>query len=357
MNPLHDTPPDDTPARDGPPDAFPIVTLHPAVAAHHADDEPIDALALGPDEGPRAVQAQVDRNFARFGRQEPPVAREEQLDVAVLAARSVLASADVDHIVRVGYFHPEPGTVLPVHVYLHGGGWVIGSIDELPTVTAARFRARTARCAVLTVDYRLAMRDPFPAALDDVLATIDFVVTDGSALDLDPSSISIGGQSAGGNLAVAAALATDHPLVGVLAEIPALDLTGSTMIAAEPAIAPMIEEVASGIVEVYCGAAVTAEQPLVSPLRAADLHRLPETWLFASGLDPLRHDAIAMAARLTAAGVDNHLSVYAGALHDSLLLTAVWDTAARWEAAVGAALRAAHWPAAAGSSGSPGSAR
>lgn len=315
--------------------------LHPAVAAHHADDEPIDAFALGPDEGPRAIVAQVDHNFARFGRAEPPLPIERDLAVPASAAASVLDGRD--HDVRVRCYHPSPGTTLPVHVYLHGGGWVVGSIDELPTIATARFRARTAGCAVLTVDYRLAMRDPFPAALDDVLATIDFAATAGAGLDVDGSSISIGGQSAGGNLAVAAALVTRHPLVGVIAEVPALDLTGATMFAAEPEL-EALADAARATVAVYTGPAVGPDHPLVSPLLADDLSGLPETWLFAAGLDPLRHDARVFAARVERAGVDAHLSVYAGALHDSMLLTGVWDTATRWERAVGEAVAAAHRP-------------
>jgi acetyl esterase len=219
--------------------------------------------------------------------------------------------------VRVYVPTAEPGP-RPVLVYFHGGGWVIGSVDTHDgTVRAV---AEGSGVTVVSVDYRLAPEHPFPAAIDDCLAAVRWVVGNAADLDVDPARLAVGGDSAGGNLAAIAAhelLAGGPDIRFQLLIYPVTDGTMSH---------PSIDENAEGYFltkatmtwfwqQYVCDGDWTG--PRVSPLHAADeiLAGLPPALVITAEYDPLRDEGEAYAARLAAAGVDARTRRYGGMIH------------------------------------------
>ena len=164
---------------------------------------------------------------------------------------------------------------LPVVLYFHGGSWTLGS-PESHDIATSRLCAE-AEVAVLSLDYRLAPEHPYPAALMDCRATLDWVVQEGPKLGLDPSRLAVAGDSAGGNLAAALCLwVRDHggPAISFQALIyPAL--TGSP-------------DTLKRYFAVYGGGRVLDKDPYAMPLSAKSLKNLPPAYVATAGLDPIQ---------------------------------------------------------------------
>lgn len=317
--------------------------LEPAVAAHLAAEEPPPAGIATDIAVERAhVHRQLARHFAAFALPGPEVASVVDQLVPVPAARHRDGTEIAAGSVTVRCYRP-PGTdgeALPVHLLLHGGGWSTGSIDDAVSDASARHRATAARCLVLAPEYRLAPEHPYPAAVHDVLAVLDWLPT---AVDLgaDTRRVVLGGSSAGANLAAAAALSGPRrrEVVGLLLEVPALDLTGATMLATAerlrlPAGLELDEAGMEHLMARYFGGRqrwlALRDEPTASPLLATDLSGLPPVVVQVGGLDPLRQDGIRFAERVAAAGGRSWCRSYAGALHGSPILNSSWPTARRW---------------------------
>jgi acetyl esterase len=247
-------------------------------------------------------------------------------------------------------FHRPAGAagVLPVLVYLHGGGWVWGSVDTHDRVM--REYAAKAGCAVVGVDYALSPEATFPQALEECAAVIHWLAAHGAEWDLDPSRITVGGDSAGANLAMGAALLlreTDRALrlTGLLLHYGVFDADTDT---------PSYREFADGYfltrekMRFYwrCYAPREADRlnPLACPLRA-DLRGLPPVFLHAAELDVLASENHAMAVRLREAGVPVEFEVLQGAAHGCIRALGQVGVA-RWSVE-----RAAEWLARSGRSG------
>lgn len=232
---------------------------------------------------------------------------------------------------------------LPVLVYLHGGGWVWGSIDSHDRLM--REYAAASGCAVLGVDYALSPEAVFPQALEECAAVLRHLAQEGAALGLDPRRIVLGGDSAGANLAAAVALldaeaAAPVSLRGLLLNYGVFDHELST---------PSYREFAEGYGltlakmrfywDAYCPEAVARLSPLASPLRG-DLSRLPPTLLHIAELDVLAAENHAFAERLRQSGVALEMQVFPGTVHGFLRAVGRVGAADRAVAAAGAWLRA-----------------
>lgn len=251
----------------------------------------------------QARRAHVEE-MARLPR--PDLARVRDLTAAGLPARLYL---------------PSTTERLPVLVYFHGGGWVLGDIDSYDP--AARTLAVASGAAVLSIDYRRPPEDPFPAAVEDAEAAVRWTFANASTLALDPVRIGVAGDSAGGQICVATALrlaaSPDSPKLALqLLIYPALDLR-----AAPPAQAETFPEdgatrrLLERMFTLYLGEA-DRSHPQASPLLAPDLARLPTTVMVTAEHDLLRPQGETFAHLTQEAGVATTLFTGHGLAHGFL---------------------------------------
>jgi acetyl esterase len=216
-------------------------------------------------------------------------------------------------------YTPQGTGPFPVMLYLHGGGWVIGSVASYDAL--ARHLCHETGSVVVTVDYRLAPEHRFPAALDDCRAALDWVHANCTALGGDPRRIVLAGDSAGGNLtAVCAALAHDAGAPSPAGQVLVYPVTGyhtpPTPSYAEPDKGRMLSRAMMvWFFEQYLPDPSQAADPRACPLRREDLSGLPPALVITAQHDPLRDEGIAYARRLAAAGVPVRESHYAGEQH------------------------------------------
>ncbi len=208
-------------------------------------------------------------------------------------------------------------------VYLHGGGWVLGSVEESDPF--ARELAHASGCLVVSVEYRLAPEHPFPTGLDDCQAAVDWAAAKFAA----PSGLALPlvllGDSAGGNLAtVVATRARDAggpPIALQVLAYPVTDCRFDTGSYHDYANGPLLTtEWMEWFFHHYAGEPRHRSDPRISPLRQADLGNLPAALVLTAEHDLLRDEGEAYAARLQAAGVPTRLIRYPQQIHGFLTM-------------------------------------
>lgn len=222
-------------------------------------------------------------------------------------------------------YAPEGDEPRPVLSFLHGGGWVRGSLDSYDGL--CRRLTNRAGAVVVSVDYRRAPEHPFPAGFEDCYAATEWAAAHAADLGGDPDRVAVGGDSAGGNLAAAVTLAArdrDGP-----------DLAHQLLI--YPAVNPpsvrwfdSYDENASGYFLEMSGVEAYLEQYLAReadvgndyafPLRARDLSGLPPATVVTAGFDVLRDEGAAYATRLETADVPVEHHHYPAQIHGFLSL-------------------------------------
>ncbi|GAB2717346.1 hypothetical protein GCM10027038_14740 [Arthrobacter bambusae] len=271
-----------------------------------------------------------DEGFDQFTLPAPSVAK-----------RQVIEIGTGSQTFNIICYWPASEGPHPVHLFVHGGGWTIGSAFSRDSETVSRYRCVNADCIVVSVDYRKAPEHPYPAAVHDLLATIDWVIGNSEALGALPGAITVGGQSSGANIAAAATLALrndERTEVGYqILEVPVLDLTHGV---------PREEgddlPLSMSDVRTFCATYVSAEEAardtLASPLLAADLSGLPPAYIAVAEYDVLRPDGELYARRLLAAGVKAELYLGHGHVHMSPSMTRLLPSARAWRTATTRAL-------------------
>ena len=211
---------------------------------------------------------------------------------------------------------------LPVLVYFHGGGWTIGDLDTHDIV--CRTLANRARCAVVSVDYRMGPEHKFPAAVDDSIAATRWAAEQGQALGIDASRIAVGGDSAGGNLATVVALALRDaggpPLVFQALVYPATDQRMDSASHTKFGEGYLLTRNNMHWFRDNYLAPADYDDWRASPLRAADVSRLPPAHIITAGYDPLMDEGRAYSDRLVAAGVPVLYECFEGMAHGFLTM-------------------------------------
>lgn len=244
--------------------------------------------------------------------------------------------------VPVRLYRPSVDGTLPVLVYIHGGGWVLGSVET--SDRPCRNLAALTGCAVVSVDYRRAPEHPFPAALDDCRAVVRHVAAEPSAYGIDPARIAVGGDSAGGNLAAVLAQEARRdgpPLCHQLLVYPVCDTDTGTA---------SYREFASGFsmtaedMRYYFDAYLAGHDPSdprVAPAREPDLSGLCSATVITGECDVLRDEGEAYARAMEAAGVSVRHRRFPGMFHPFWPLVGVLPAAREAQRYAAEGLRAA----------------
>ena len=236
---------------------------------------------------------------------------------------------------------PRTDRPLPAMVYLHGGGWVMSSVDTHDRL--ARQYAAAGDVAAVLVDYPLSPEARFPAALLECAEIVRHIARHGAPWGLDPDRIVLAGDSAGGNLALATAMLLRDageaaPPRGILAAYPATDLRLLQTPAYADAEHGLSLDDMRAFRDLYLRDPADRLNPLASPL-LGECAGLPPTLIQLAELDPLRAEGEAMAERLRAAGTATTLQVTPGVLHGFLRLGSRVDAAVAATDSAGAWLR------------------
>jgi acetyl esterase len=253
--------------------------------------------------------------------------------------------------IAVRIYRPKvspPQAKLPLLVYFHGGGWVIGDIETHHTMCQRLSEA--GELVVVSVDYRLAPEHRFPACVDDCWAATVWSAANAASIGADGTKVAVGGDSAGGNLAAAVALmARDRGGVDIgfqLLLYPAVDALANTGSMAMNANGYLLTRDAMvWFYDHYVDAADRADWR-ASPLRARTFAGLPPAMIITAGFDPLRDEGRAYADRLTHDGVTVEYIEFGSMIHGFLGMPGVLPQARRGLALAGQAVREALVPAA-----------
>lgn len=282
------------------------MTLNPqveALLAMMAQAPQIDFEAASPEE----VRALYDQTMQMGA---PP---------AVAAVREVSIPLSGRTIAARLYIPERAGGSPPLTLYYHGGGWVIGTLDTHDAT--CRALARASGSAILSVAYRLAPEQPYPAPVEDCYDALAWAVDNAGELGVDRDRLAVAGDSAGGNLSAAVAImsrdrkgpALRHQCL--IYPVTDHDFTTGSYTRNGGGEYFLSESGMRWFWSHYLGGVDPAEATLATVLRTPDLSGLPSATVLTAEYDPLRDEGMAYAARLAESGVETDAAVAPGMVH------------------------------------------
>lgn len=244
----------------------------------------------------------------------------------------------------VRVYTPATGTgPFPVLVYYHGGGWVIANKEVYDA--GPRSISKLANAVVVSVDYRQGPENRFPAAHEDAYAAYNWVLKNAASINGDPARVAVGGESAGGGLAVSTSLmARDNGIKLPVYQMVVYPIAGTdtnTPSYMENASAKPLGKAGMGwFFDNYMSGEADRRDPRVN-LVEADLKGLPPTVIINAQIDPLRSEGEMLAERMRAAGVTVEQKTFMGVAHEFFGMAAVIDAAKEAQALAANGLKAA----------------
>ncbi len=231
-------------------------------------------------------------------------------------------AASAGHRIPARLWSPSLEPKLPVMLYLHGGGFVIGGIDTCEAM--CRSVAAQSGVAVLAIDYRLAPEHKYPAALDDTWDAVQWLVREGASLGLDASRLALGGDSAGGTLTASAALMCRDAGVPLRLQAmfyPSVQLSEQTESFKAFSKGLMLDADLMAWFDAQCQVpGQVPDDPTLNwrrePLKAASHAGVAPAWIGLAQCDPLADDGRHYAAALEKAGAQTEVKIYEGTVHD-----------------------------------------
>lgn len=271
---------------------------------------------------PQAARELFDQTAPALDAKFEEVARLEQIRIPGPAGE-----------IRVNLYAPQAKAAgrLPLLVYFHGGGFVVGSLESYDKL--CRVLANRAGCLVASVDYRLAPEHRFPAAPDDCLAALRWLAGHAAEIGADAARIAVGGDSAGGNLAAVTALRAReggprlalqllvYPCAGPRQDEPSHFAFAEKLLLTRRSILWFYEH--------YVGAEEDRADWRLAPLLAPDLAGVAPALVIVASHDPLRDEGVSYAERLKAAGVPTEFTEYEGQVHGFFSLSGAIDAGKR----------------------------
>ena len=240
----------------------------------------------------------------------------------VLTTTRFIKRSDSDLMVKIYEPINKPQTKLPGLLWIHGGGYILGHPDS-DDVLCETF-VLDVNCKVVSVDYRLAPEDPYPAAIEDCYDALKWMADNAEELNIDRSRIAIAGASAGGGLTAALALlARDRGGPEIAFQMPLYPMIddrnitkSSNQINKDNFPTVWHREVNQRAWKMYLGNNASDDIPYyAAPARATDLSGLPPTYTCVGELDPFRDETLEYVARLAQAGVPVEFHLYPGCFH------------------------------------------
>jgi acetyl esterase/lipase len=236
---------------------------------------------------------------------------------------------DTDRKIHLRIYDPGVGSKpSPALVFVHGGGWTVGSIDDFDS--SIRRLANSSGLLVAAIGYRLAPENPYPAGLNDVIATVKWIKENGQSIGIDPNRIALGGDSAGANLALATALALRNEGRGdtlralyLLYGLYTPDKNTESMRLFGNGEYGITKTQFQWVMNLTFQKPEDWSDPLAFPVLDNLTGDLPPVYIAAMGLDPLRDDSMLLAEKLRLAGQEHYLTIWPGIAHGALSLVSI----------------------------------
>jgi len=221
--------------------------------------------------------------------------------------------------IPIRIYTPEHSSHSPIILYIHGGGWATGNLDTVDSI--CRLIAKKGSAIVVSVAYRLAPENPFPAGLDDCYAALRWTYQNAQSIGGDPNRIAVAGSSAGANLAAAVALmARDKNGPPITAQVLMYPVTNCRSTDTESYSKfgnefYLTKKQMESFINAYVPRREDRKNPLASPLLSDNLKRLPPALVITAEFDPLRDEAEAYSKRMQEAGIAVVHTRYKGMIH------------------------------------------